>query len=405
MSTTFLQKSPIYQDLAHRLEADTFPLIQVILGPRQVGKTTTLRRFLEEKLPDAFIYASADNPTPSSREWILSQWEKARVLATQSKAHSTRIVLAIDEIQKIHQWSEAVKACFDEDRYRKTRITPVLLGSSALLMNRGLSESLAGRFEVIRFPHWSFSECAQAFGASLEDYLFFGGYPAGYAFRQDPERWRAFILDSMIDTTINRDVLQLSPIEKPALFRQTFAMACQYPAQIVAYQKFVGQLADAGNTTTIAHYLDLLSKAFLIAPLPKWSERPVRQRASSPKLILLNNALVSAIDGRRPNEAFSDPEYQGRITENAVAAHFINAGLDVFYWRDRDLEVDLIVKYRGRLYAAEITFGGKSANSKGLSALTRRNPAFLPVKIGGAESDISIAEILSIDPKKFLTKL
>ena len=398
MNSKFLARRPIYHDLAHRLKSGP-QIIQVLIGPRQVGKTTTLRHFLEETWDAPFVYASADSPVPHSAQWISEQWEEARKLASGGR----HVILALDEVQKVPHWSDTVKAAFDEDRFRKRTITPIILGSSALLMGRGLSESLAGRFELIRFPHWFFSECKEAFGASLREYLYFGGYPGSYALRGDLDRWRAFIFDSLIESTISRDILALAPIEKPALFRQTFALACRYPAQILAYQKFLGQLVDAGNTTTIAHYLDLLGKAFLVAPLQKWSDRPVH-RASSPKLVILNNALISALSGKTPEKAQSDADHWGHIVENAIGAHLLNSGLEVYYWRERDAEVDFVARLGDRLWAIEVTAGNKP-NSKGLELFVRRHPGCVAVTIGGAKANFDLEHFLGLDPIRALESL
>lgn len=395
MADVFLRRAPIFEDLDLRLSAGP-QIIQVIIGPRQVGKTTTLRRYLETAWAGSFIYATADSPTPPTALWLTQRWEEARALAAV-KGH---VLLALDEVQKVPRWDEAVKACFDEDRYQRTTITPVILGSSALLMGRGLSESLAGRFELIRFPHWSFHECREAFQASLDEYLYFGSYPAGYSLRNDPRRWRSFILDSIVDATINRDILGLAPIEKPALFRQTFAMACQYPGQIMAYQKFLGQLVDAGNTTTIAHYLELLSRAFLLAPVPKWSARPIRTRASSPKLIILNNALVAAVLGKNPSDLRADREQWGRLVENAVGAHLINSGLEVFYWRDRDMEVDFVVRYGDLVTGIEVTSGVRPSAGRYLEAFRKRFPKSRTLRIGGSGADIALEEFLGSSPMR-----
>jgi len=173
-----------------------------------------------------------------------------------------------------------------------------LLGSSPLLVQQGLSESLAGRFEILRIGHWSFSEMRDAFGLTVDQYLYFGGYPGSAALINDEERWRRYLLDSLIETTLARDILLMNRVDKPALLRQMFRLGCEYSGQILSYQKMLGQLQDAGNTTTLAHYLDLLSGAGMLCGLSKFSSEVVRQRGSSPKLQVLNNGLMTAQSGQ-----------------------------------------------------------------------------------------------------------
>jgi predicted AAA+ superfamily ATPase len=398
MRIDILKRSPIFEVLAKRLKAGP-QLIQAILGPRQVGKTTTLRAYLESAWPNTYMYISADGPTPPTAKWLAEEWERARSLCRLKGKHC---ILALDEVQKIPRWSEVIKACFDEDRYQALPLTPVILGSSALIMERGLSESLAGRFEVIPCPHWSFSEVKIGFGYHLRDFLLFGGYPAGYGFIQDFDRWQAFISDSIIETTVSRDILSLAPIEKPALLRQAFALACSHPAQILTYQKFLGQLVDAGNTTTIANYLNLLAKAFLIASLPKWSGKAVRQRASSPKLIILNNALITATLKLTPQNLVNNAPLWGHIVENAVGAHLINAGLNVQYWREGNTEVDFVVVHRDKLIAIEVTSGEKPNSQYGFQAFSKKYTHASHVSIGGNHATWGIEQFLMSDPRETL---
>ena len=398
MEYRFLKRSPIYESLAERLQPGP-QLIQVILGPRQVGKTTTLRTYLESHWAERHLYFSADGPTPPTAKWLVEQWNLARQMHSKRKTH---VIIALDEVQKIPRWSEAIKACFDEDRYNKLKITPVLLGSSALMMEKGLSESLTGRFEVIHFPHWTLTEIEQAFGLHMKEFLLFGGYPASYSFVNDIDRWHSFVSEAIIETTVGRDILSLAPIEKPALLRQTFALACSYPAQILTYQKIMGQLVDAGNTTTIANYLSLLSKAFLISPLQKWSSKPIRQRASSPKIIVLNNALISATLKIKPEDIAKDSSLWGHVVENAIGAHLLNSGLEVYYWRERDLEVDFVVRDGKKIYAIETTIGEKNNSTKGLAAFQRKNPNSKAIVIGGVTSDFGVEDFLLSDPRMVL---
>lgn len=237
----------------------------------------------------------------------------------------------------------------------------MLLGSAPLLIACGMSESLAGRFEILHLPHWSFAEMRTAFGFGLDEYLFFGGYPGAASLIHEPERWRRYIADSLIETSVSRDVLLLTRVDKPALLRRLFDLACRYSGQILSYTKMLGQLQDAGNTTTLAHYLDLLAGAGLVRGLQKFAGDAARSRGSSPKLQVLNTALMTVVSGLSLDEARADREFWGRLTESAVGAHLANtmaAGeCEVFYWRERNREVDFVVKTGRRLAALEVKSG------------------------------------------------
>lgn len=265
--------------------------VQVLAGPRQTGKTTLARQVLDA-LDRPSHYASADGPTPGDPSWIETQWQLGRRRAPGGGA-----VLVLDEVQKVPRWSDVVKQLWDEDTERGVELHVVLLGSAPLLVHDGLTESLAGRFEMIRVPHWSFGEMRAAFGWDLERYVYFGGYPGSAPLVDDPERWSAYILDSLVETTVSRDVLLQQRVDKPALLRRLFRLGCEYSGQVLSYTKMVGQLQDAGNTTTLAHYLELLEGAGLMMGLQKYSGGAVRRRSSSPKLLVLNTALMAATSG------------------------------------------------------------------------------------------------------------
>ncbi len=287
--------------LARRL-AEPRRFIQVVAGPRQVGKTTLVQAVVESSgLPQRF--ASADEPTLRGPDWIGQQWDAARFEADAGRRGA---VLVLDEIQKIPGWSETVKRLWDEDTRKKRRLKVVLLGSAPLLIARGLSESLAGRFEVLHLPHWTFAEMNAAFGWSVEQYIFYGGYPGAAPLIRDPSRWARYIIDSLIETTLSRDVLLLSRVDKPALLRRLFQLGCSYSGQILSYTKMLGQLQDTGNVTTLAHYLDLLTGAGMVTGLQKFAGAVVRQRGSTPKLQVFNTALTTAQSGLPLREARAD---------------------------------------------------------------------------------------------------
>ena len=302
----------MYHTLLSRL-AEPRRFVQVLSGPRQTGKTTLARQVMAG-LEVPTHYASADEPGLKGPEWLEQQWDLGRLRA-RGGVHA---VLFLDEIHKLPAWSEIVKRLWDWDSAEGVSLRVVLLGSSPLLLHQGLSESLAGRFEILRVPHWSLVEMRDAFGYDLDDYLVFGGYPGAAELRGDFSRWRSYVLDSLVETTISRDVLMMARVDKPALLRRTFELACSHSGMILSYQKMVGQLQDAGNTTTIAHYLKLLSAAGMVAGIEKYSGAQVRQRASSPKLQVLNTALLTAHSGRDRDAAATDRSYRGRLVESAV---------------------------------------------------------------------------------------
>jgi len=361
--------------LSRRLrEARRF--VQAVTGPRQVGKTTLVRQVIETG-HFRVRFASADEPTLRGREWIEQQWEAARLEAGDAGKHGA--VLVLDEIQKIPSWSGTVKRLWDEDTRTRCALKVVLLGSAPLLISRGLTESLAGRFELLHLPHWSYAEMQNAFDWDLERYLFFGAYPGAAPLIRDELRWKRYILDSLIETTISRDVLLLSRVDKPVMLRRLFELGCKYSGQILSYTKMLGQLQDAGNSTTLAHYLDLLAGAGMVCGLQKFAAEAVRQRASSPKLQVFNTALMTAQSGYSRKEARADREYWGRLVESAVGAHLANAAAagecEVFYWRDRGVEVDFIVRSGRQLTAIEVKSGRTPNARAGLAAFSE---AFKP---------------------------
>jgi predicted AAA+ superfamily ATPase len=210
--------------------------------------------------------------------------------------------------------------------------------------------------------HWTYAECRDAFGWDLDTYVFYGGYPGAAPLIDDFARWRSYVLESIIEPTVSRDVLSLGRIDKPALLRQLFYLACHYSGQIVSYTKLVGQLQDAGNTTTLAEYLKRLADAWLVEGLQKYSGSAVRRRGSSPKLLVLNTALQTAVKGLPLEEARADTEHWGRLVETAVGAHLAaRAAGDrtrrLFYWRQGDAEVDYVVEAQGDISAIEVKSG------------------------------------------------
>jgi len=358
------------------------PVFQVLIGPRQVGKTTIARQVME-KLPFPSVYASADTPLPPGPEWIETQWRRAEVAADRSAG---AVLLVLDEVQKVRGWSDSLKGWWDAARRVPRDIRLLVLGSSALLIREGLSESLAGRFFLHRCGHWTFRECIDAFGWDLPRWLYFGGYPGAAAYSDDERKWKRYVTDSLIETVLARDVLQLQKITKPALLRHLFALAATFPAQVLSYNKMLGQLQDAGNTTTLAHYLRLLETAFLASGLELFSRGSVRRRGSSPKLLLWNNALINALSTRSFDESIADTSWWGRLVENAVGGHLVNtlhpADYSLAYWRKGKYEVDYVVARGTKLWAIEVK-SGRSGKTPGLDPFRARYPETRLLVVGG----------------------
>ena len=355
--------------------------LQIVIGPRQVGKTTAARQAAARSECPCH-YASADEALPPGPEWIEAQWNAALRLAAHCEAPAW---LILDEIQKVRGWSEEVKRLWDADTTGK--IQPLLLGSSALLLQKGLSESLAGRFFLHRCSHWSWSEMRAAFGWDLETWLVFGGYPGAANYIGDPELWMRYISDSLIDTTLSRDILQLETVAKPALLRHLFGLAAHYPSQVLSFNKMLGQLVDAGNTTTLSHYLQLLGQAFLITGLSAYSGGEVRRRASSPKLIVQNNALVTASNPRAFAMKNTDAAWRGRLVENAVGAallqEYTSSTTSLYYWRDGMLEADFVLTDGPQLFGIEVK-SGRPDKISGLAAFKKKYPKANPLIIGSS---------------------
>jgi predicted AAA+ superfamily ATPase len=309
-------------------------------------------------------YALADEPMIRDRVWIEQQWQTARLKVKELG----KAILILDEVQKIEGWSETVKYLWDMDSASHLELLVVILGSSPLLIQKGLTESLAGRFEVMPISHWSFSEMREAFGFDMDEYIYFGGYPGAAVLIKDEKRWRSYIVNALVETTISKDILLMKRVDKPALLKRLFYLGCNYSGQILSYQKMIGQLQDVGNTTTLAHYLELLSAGGMLCGLNKYCGQEVRRHASSPKLQIYNTALISALSDMVFEEARGDHEHWGRLVESSVGAHLLNSHLDVYYWRERGAEVDFVVKHKGKLIAIEVKSGRRRDALSGMAA-------------------------------------
>jgi predicted AAA+ superfamily ATPase len=380
--------------------AESRRFIQVLSGPRQTGKTTLAQQAMAG-IKISSHYATADEPALKDRAWIEQQWEVAR-LKTKSGGRKKKALLVFDEIQKITGWSETVKRLWDEDTANKLPLQVLVLGSSALLVQRGLAESLAGRFEVIPVTHWSFAEMQKAFGRNVDEYIFFGGYPGAAELIQEEERWSNYIRDALIETTLSRDILLMTRVDKPALLRRLFQLGCNYSGQVLSYQKMLGQLQDAGNTTTLAHYLDLLQSAGILTGLSKYAGQCVRQRASSPKLLALNTALMSASGSVKMKEAKQEPNQWGRWVESAVGSSLANGiigkNIELFYWSSRNREVDFVLSRKNELIAIEVKSGRNRGNFPGVDAFSKEFKVKRKLLVG--PQGIALDEFLLTRPEE-----
>jgi hypothetical protein len=377
-------KRPVFNILYQRL-LEKRQFIQILAGPRQVGKTTLVGQ-LAEKIGPSCLYVSADEPTLQDKNWLIGQWDTARQKAHDKKSPGD-IILVIDEIQKIPAWSQTVKYLWDQDTAKNIPLKIVLLGSSPLLIQKGLTESLAGRFELIPMTHWSWPEMHDCFGYGMDDYIFFGGYPGAAGLRDDFARWSAYIRDSLIETTVSRDILLLTRVDKPALLRRMFLLGCEYSGQILSYQKMVGQLQDSGNTTTLAHYLELLAGAGLLTGIGKYAGQKHRRRASSPKLLALNTGLISALMGTDFTAARKDHKTWGRLVESAVGAHLVNTAaadqVEVYYWNQSSSEVDFILAKGKQLTTIEVKSQPGTAKISGMASFCKQFPVNKQLIVGG----------------------
>lgn len=384
-----------YHTLTSRLKEPRH-FIQVLMGPRQVGKTTVVKQVVKDiNIPYSLF--SADNTPTNDSTWISTVWSTARSIM-KGRGYKDYI-LVIDEIQKIANWSEAVKKEWDYDTWNDIELKVILLGSSRVMLEKGLSESLAGRYEEIRMSHWRYNEMKDAFGMSLNEYIYYGGYPGAAGLIKDPDRWTAYISSSIVDATINKDILNDTIITKPALLRQVFELGAFYSSQELSLTKMLGQLNDAGNTTTVANYLKILSDSGMLCALQKFSNDQARKRASAPKFQVYNNALHSLYAFNTLEELALLPKQWGRHFESAIGAHLASFAFteryNLYYWRDNNMEVDYILQKNGKLIAIEVKSNNES-HTAGLDAFNQRFQPQSTIIIG--QSGMSAEDFLSISP-------
>jgi predicted AAA+ superfamily ATPase len=445
-------RRPTSLQLEQRLQEPVRRLI-VVAGPRQVGKTTAVRQVLGARTPDSCRFHAVDAPeepqgptdyslgisaplgypeihagqAPRDKAWLINRWQEGReaarkwrqqqveqAIATQRHASSpdklVPYVLVFDEIQHIADWSSVVKGLWDQDRAQAIPMHVVVLGSAPLLMQRGLGESLMGRFELVAMSHWSYSEMRDCFDFTLDQYIYFGGYPgpATWVMQGQETRWREEVLHSLIEPNLVKDILALARIEKPAVLRQLFELGCGHSGQVVALTKLLVQLQDAGNTTTLTHYLKLLGAAGLMVGLEKFAATAMRQRAAPPKLNALNTAFVAVYSGRTFEQARADHAFWGHLVESSIGAHLINTaadGVKLSYWRESPFEVDFVVQHGESICALEVKSTSYRAGSdRGLRAFADKH-AQLRVKthmVGG--DDHALAEALTETAMDWLSR-
>ncbi|MDO9434319.1 ATP-binding protein [Hydrogenophaga sp.] len=417
--------------------------IVVVAGPRQIGKTTAIHQVLRERSGSSCAFYASDAPEPADergvdygsvervtglatgaashhdRSWVTEKWHLARRAAVDWHLEQLSLgneatglllpyVLVFDEIQHVRDWSGVVKGLWDEDRAQGLPMHVVVLGSAPILMQRGLSESLMGRFEPIEMTHWSYSEMRDCFGFTLDQYLYFGGYPgpAHWVLEDQETRWHAEVLLSLVEPNLVKDILALKRIEKPAVLRQLFQLGCTYSGQVVSMTKLLAQLNDAGNTTTLTEYLHLLRVAGLLAGLEKYAAQAIRQRAAPPKLNVLNNAFLAVFSGRTFAQARADASFWGHLVESSIGAHLLNSaghGVRVGYWRESPQEVDFVVYQGDRVGALEVKSVAYDMGArKGLRSFAERHQKMrVRTEVLGGD-DFALADALSVPASHWL---
>ena len=392
-----MYKRAEYQIIKNRLEEQR-KFIQVVMGARQIGKSTVVKQVLKD-ISIPFQLFSADNVPATNSAWISNCWAAVRSLKENNGWNC--VILVIDEIQKIANWGEVVKKEWDEDTFHDCNIKVLLLGSSRVLLEKGLSESLAGRFEEIRMSHWSYSEMRDCFGFSVDQYLYYGSYPGAATLVEEQDRFQQYIQSAIIEATINKDILMNTPISKPALLRQTFELGAAYSGNLLSLNKMLGSLQDAGNASTLAGYINLLEESGLLCGLQKYSIDTARRKASIPKLQVFNNALKMVYTPVTFEQALLDRKAWGHIFESGIGAYLVSQGFvhrfEVFYWRERNDEVDFVLRKKGSIIAIEV----KSNAEKKTGGLEKFRELFAPrAAFIVGDGGISVEDFLSMDIRK-----
>ena len=369
--------------------------IQVIAGARQVGKSTMVKQVVNE-LTIPHLLTTAEEAPDKNPAWIRYVWQQARQAMRLN--NYPEFLLVIDEIHKLDNWSEVVKAEWDADSMRDVNIKVIILGSSRLLIKDGLDESLAGRYEIIEMEHWSYNEMREAFGMTIDQYIYFGGYPGAFSLIDDEKRWRKYMHDAIIEPAITKDVLTTKRVLKPALLRQLFLLGCSYSGELLSFNKILGQLQDAGNTATLANYLQLLDESKLLAGLQQYAADDARKYKSVPKYQVYNSGLLSATSALSFNDAYLDPQQWGRWVESAVGAYLINHAdrleYKLYFWRHDGNEVDFILQSSKKLVAIEVK-SGRRQNNQGLPIFSEQFHPNVELVVGGEA--FSVEQFLTLN--------
>lgn len=369
--------------------------IQVIAGARQVGKSTMVKQVVNE-LTIPHLLTTAEEAPDKNPAWIRYVWQQARQAMRLN--NYPEFLLVIDEIHKLDNWSEVVKAEWDADSMRDVNIKVIILGSSRLLIKDGLDESLAGRYEIIEMEHWSYNEMREAFGMSINQYIYFGGYPGAVSLINDEKRWRKYMHDAIIEPAITKDVLTTKRVLKPVLLRQLFLLGCSYSGELLSFNKILGQLQDAGNTATLANYLQLLDESKLLAGLQQYAADDARKYKSVPKYQVYNSGLLSATSSLSFNDAYLDPQQWGRWVESAVGAYLINHAdrleYKLYFWRHDGNEVDFILQSSRKLVAIEVK-SGRRQNNQGLPIFSEQFHPNVELVVGGEA--FSVEQFLTLN--------
>lgn len=372
--------------------------IQVIAGARQVGKSTMVKQVTNE-LTIPHLLTTAEEAPDKDPGWISYVWQQAR--QSMRLNNYPEFLLVIDEIHKLDNWSEVVKAEWDTDTMRDVNLKVVLLGSSRLLIKDGLTESLAGRYELIEMQHWSFSEMREAFGMSAEQYIYYGGYPGAASLLQDEQRWRKYMKDAIIEPAITKDVLTTKRVLKPALLRQLFQLGCAYSGELLSFNKILGQLQDAGNTSTLANYLQLLDESKLLCGLQQYAADDARKYKSVPKYQVYNSGLLSACNSLSFKDVYLSPAEWGKWVESAVGAYLANHAdrleYKVYYWRHDSDEVDFVLERSRQLVAIEVKSGRRKMN-QGLKLFHEQFHPTMDLVVGSEA--MTIEQFLLLDLEK-----
>ena len=375
--------------------------IQVIAGARQVGKSTMVKQVTQE-LTIPHLLATAEEAPDKDPAWISYVWQQAR--QSMRLNNYPEFLLVIDEIHKLDNWSEVVKAEWDTDTMRDLNLKVVLLGSSRLLIKDGLTESLAGRYELIEMEHWSFGEMREAFGMSAEQYIYYGGYPGAASLLEDEQRWRKYMKDAIIEPAITKDVLTTKRVLKPALLRQLFQLGCAYSGELLSFNKVLGQLQDAGNTSTLANYLQLLDESKLLCGLQQYAADDARKYKSVPKYQVYNSGLLSACNSLSFKDVYLSPAEWGKWVESAVGAYLANHAdrleYKVYYWRHDSDEVDFVLQRSRQLVAIEVKSGRRKMN-QGLKLFHEQFHPTMDLVVGSEA--MTIEQFLLLDWEKLFS--